>query len=226
MKIIIFLAFLLGTAAALEPAWFEKRAVSPRKRTSRPNKVAAAAMRAPEYTVSTGTPTELRSKFALTRAPGLQQRSGLVDANKLVSRQDPKASDFFECTNPVRLTPLRILTSQPHLSPAIRANRSQKPSPSAADCRVVVNQVLSTDDEIIIAPNSCLVFTFRTCQAFFCSLCEILDTSTQFIGSELDTIEALCVENGQAGTIVGEDAPQWDAGFTYAGQGLPTFDVC
>ena len=114
----------------------------------------------------------------------------------------------------------------PPSSPGGEANLYQKPSPSSAHCKVVVDQVLSTDDELIIAPNSCLVFSYRTCQAFFCSLCQTLDTTTQFIGSQLDTAEALCVENGQAGTIVGEDAPQWDAGFTYAGQGLPTFDVC
>lgn len=102
----------------------------------------------------------------------------------------------------------------------------QNPSPSTADCKVIVNQVLSTDDELLIAPNSCLVYSYRTCQGFFCSLCETLSTTTQFIGSQLDTVDALCVEGGQAGTIVGESAPQWDAGFTYAGQGLPTFDVC
>lgn len=106
------------------------------------------------------------------------------------------------------------------------ADLSQRSSPSTADCKVIVKQVLSTDDELIISPNSCLVFSFGTCQAFFCSLCQTLNTSTQFIGSQLDTVDALCVENGQAGTIVGEDAPQWDAGFTYAGQGLPTFNVC
>ncbi|KAH6848006.1 hypothetical protein B0I37DRAFT_431983 [Chaetomium sp. MPI-CAGE-AT-0009] len=119
----------------------------------------------------------------------------------LQRRGAPQASDFFECTNP-------------------------NPSPATADCKVIVNQVLSTDDEFIIAANSCLVYSFGTCQAFFCSLCETLSTTTTFIGSQLDTVDALCVENGQAGTIVGEDAPQWDAGFTYAGEGLPTFDVC
>jgi len=114
----------------------------------------------------------------------------------------PQASDFFECTNP-------------------------NPSPATADCKVVVGQVLSSpDDEFIIAANSCLVFSYQSCQAFFCSLCETLTTTSGFIGGQLDTVDALCVENGQAGTIVGEDAPQWDAGFTYAGQGLPTFDVC
>jgi hypothetical protein len=86
--------------------------------------------------------------------------------------------------------------------------------------------VLSSNDELIIAANSCLVFSLGTCQGFFCSLCETLTTTTEFIGSQLDTVDALCVENGQAGTIVGEEAPQWDAGFTYAGEGLPTFDVC
>jgi len=113
----------------------------------------------------------------------------------------PQASDFFECTNP-------------------------NPRPSSADCTAIVNQVSSSDDEVIIAANSCLVYSYGTCQGFFCSLCDTLDTSTSFIGSQLDNVVALCVENGQAGSIVGEDAPQWDAGFTYAGQGLPTYDVC
>lgn len=102
----------------------------------------------------------------------------------------------------------------------------QNPSPASADCRVVVDQVLSTNDELIIAPNACMVFSYQTCQAFFCSLCQKLATSTGFIGTQLDTVDALCVQNGQAGTIVGEDAPQWDAGFTYLGDSLPTFDVC
>ncbi|KAL2167361.1 hypothetical protein VTG60DRAFT_1394 [Thermothelomyces hinnuleus] len=112
-----------------------------------------------------------------------------------------ESRDFYECTNPE----LR---------------------PSVEDCNTIVSEVLSTDNEVIIAANSCLVYSFGTCQGFFCSLCDTLDTSTQFIGTQLDNVVALCVEHGQAGSIVGEDAPQWDAGFTYAGEGLPTFDVC
>ncbi|KAK4120338.1 hypothetical protein N657DRAFT_579904 [Parathielavia appendiculata] len=102
----------------------------------------------------------------------------------------------------------------------------QNPSLSTADCKAIVSQLLSTDGAFIIAANSCLVFELGTCQGFFCSVCEELTTSTLFIGSQLDTVDALCVENGQAGTIVGDEAPQWDAGFTYAGAGLPTFDIC
>ncbi|KAK4237269.1 hypothetical protein C8A03DRAFT_16179 [Achaetomium macrosporum] len=116
-------------------------------------------------------------------------------------RRQVTANDFFECTNP-------------------------NPSPSSADCNVIVNQVLSTSQDFLIDANTCLAFSFRTCQAFFCSLCQTLATSSDFIGSQLDTVAALCVENGQAGTIVGEDVPQWDAGFVYAGQSLPTYDVC
>lgn len=86
--------------------------------------------------------------------------------------------------------------------------------------------MLNSGDDLIVSASSCLVFTFRTCQGFFCSLCQTLSTSTDFIGNQLDTVDALCVENGQSGTIVGEDPPQWDAGFTYAGAGLPLYDVC
>lgn len=77
-----------------------------------------------------------------------------------------------------------------------------------------------------MARSSCLVFTYRTCQAFFCSLCSTLTTSTDFIGTQLDTVDALCVSNSQAGTIVGEDAPQYQLGFTRSGSGLPNYDVC
>ncbi|KAK4149665.1 hypothetical protein C8A00DRAFT_37726 [Chaetomidium leptoderma] len=206
MKLIVIFTSLLGVGAALKSAGLEARAERPDKRAPR-LRVVGVEMRAPainlaEYSTSTSKPTEKRSKSALTKMPGLQQRRESSEAaQSLKLRGEAQASDFFECTNP-------------------------NPSPRTADCKVIVNQVLSTDDEIIIAANSCLVYSYRTCQAFFCSLCRTLDTSTQFIGSQLDTVDALCVENGQAGTIVGEDAPQWDAGFTYAGKGLPTFDVC
>lgn len=90
----------------------------------------------------------------------------------------------------------------------------------------MVDQVLSTNDTLVVSAGSCLTFSYRTCEGFFCSLCQQLTTTTDFIGNELDTAEALCVTNSQAGTIVGEDAPQWDAGFIYAGQSLPTYDVC
>ncbi|KAK3906144.1 hypothetical protein C8A05DRAFT_12093 [Staphylotrichum tortipilum] len=200
MKLVSFLAFFLGIAMALETLGLEKRQGRPYRRITAPIKPIALEERASEYAVSTGTPTEHRSKAVLTKVQSLGRRRDITDTTKTPRRQ-AKATDFFECTNP-------------------------KLKPSSADCKVIVNQVLSTDDEIIIAPNSCLVFSFRTCQAFFCSLCATLDTSTSFIGGQLDTVDALCVESGQAGAIVGEDAPQWDAGFTYAGQALPAYDVC
>lgn len=201
MKLVVLLTFSLGMVAALESARLGERAGGARQPTPRPRKVAALDVRASEYQVSTGTPTEQRSKITLTRVPDVLKRRDSAPAVRTLRRQEPQASDFFECTNP-----------------------NQRPA--TTDCKVIVSQILSTDDELIIAANSCLVYSYKTCQAFFCSLCQTLDTTTQFIGSQLDTVDALCVENGQAGTIVGEAAPQWDAGFTYAGQGLPSFDVC
>lgn len=120
------------------------------------------------------------------------------------------------------------LTLIPLYAPLARSKLTapQSEVPSPEDCDVIVDQVLSSSDELIITANACLVFSFGTCQGFFCSLCETLSTTTDFIGSQLDTVDALCVENGQAGAIVGEDPPQWDAGFTYAGAPLPMYDVC
>ncbi|KAL2117350.1 hypothetical protein VTJ04DRAFT_9518 [Mycothermus thermophilus] len=136
----------------------------------------------------------------------VQSRAGLeklpISHSSRKRRQlEPGPADFFEC-------------------------RDSTPRPSTADCKFIVDYLLASDDEFIIAANSCLAFSYRTCQGFFCSLCETLFTTTQFMGSQLDTVDALCVENGQAGTIVGEHAPQWEAGFTYTGQPVPAFDVC
>lgn len=93
MKLVVPLTLFLGITAALKSAGLQDRAGNIRKRISRPKEVAGVEMRASEYKTSTGTPTVQRSKTALTRVPGLQRR------------QEPKASDFFECTNPVRLLP-------------------------------------------------------------------------------------------------------------------------
>ncbi|SPQ27102.1 a1fae60d-66bf-4313-bb7a-55df6bfb6296 [Thermothielavioides terrestris] len=159
-----------------------------------------------EYRTSLGKPSQHRAKAALKQVPAdlidpdVQRRRESFKAMQRL-RSQAQASDFYECTNPSQV-------------------------PSIADCDVVVEQVLSTSDELVVTANSCLTFSYNTCQAFFCSLCETLITTTDFIGNELDTTEALCLQNGQAGTIVGEDAPQWDAGFTYEGQPLPTYDVC
>ncbi|KAL2019766.1 hypothetical protein VTK56DRAFT_9210 [Thermocarpiscus australiensis] len=109
---------------------------------------------------------------------------------------------------------------------SLRSSENYNPSPSTADCDGIVNQILSSSGEFIIAAGSCRVFSYRACQGFFCSLCQTLSTTTDSVGNQLDTVDALCAENCQAGTIAGEDPPQWDAGFAYSGTGLPTYDVC
>jgi hypothetical protein len=90
MKLFTVFACLLGVAAALEPATRGKRAPRP--------KAVALEMRAAtglvaEYTTSTSTPTQLRSKAALTKVPSSQRRRQL----------EPQPADFFECTNPVSI---------------------------------------------------------------------------------------------------------------------------
>jgi hypothetical protein len=79
---------------------------------------------------------------------------------------------------------------------------------------------------LAISSRSCLLFQFGTCWGFFCSLCERLSTDTNFIGNQLSTAQDLCVSGGAAGTVVGEDSPQWEAGFIKSGGTLPDYDVC
>lgn len=103
----------------------------------------------------------------------------------------------------------------------------QNPAPSSADCDVITAQVLATNFEVVVVTaGSCLTFSYKACPGFFCSLCVTLNTTTDFIGNQLDNAEALCEDNNQAGSILGQDPPQWEAGFTYAGDSLPTYDVC
>ncbi|KAK4186493.1 hypothetical protein QBC35DRAFT_268101 [Podospora australis] len=215
MRIFLLITLFLGIALALETSALEERAKRERKKASRPKKFSGAgAFRAAkrpgdapgDYKTGTGKANVKRAKDGLKRVPaewldsvGRRRRREFETLQQLRSRQS--ASDFFECTN-------------------------SNPRPSPEDCDVVVDQVLNSGDDLIVSASSCLVFTFRTCQGFFCSLCQTLSTSTDFIGNQLDTVDALCIENGQSGTIVAEDPPQWDAGFTYAGAGLPFYDVC
>ncbi|KAI0445647.1 hypothetical protein F4803DRAFT_506826 [Xylaria telfairii] len=100
--------------------------------------------------------------------------------------------------------------------------------PKASDCNTVITNVRATNQALVIAPGACLLFQFGTCWGFFCSLCERLGTDTNFIGSQLSTAQTLCVNGGAAGTVVGEDAPQWEAGFIRANGQLPNYagDVC
>jgi hypothetical protein len=86
--------------------------------------------------------------------------------------------------------------------------------------------VFNSNETLVVNPNSCLTFVYESCEGFFCSLCETLATTTDFVGNQLDSAEALCVADGSTGTVVGEDEPQWDAGFVNAGDELPTYDVC
>ena len=90
----------------------------------------------------------------------------------------------------------------------------------------IINEVFALDQAITVASNACLTFQYGTCWGFFCSLCQTLSTDTTFIGNQLISAEALCVANGQIGTIVSQDAPQWQAGFVYQGAGLPDYNVC
>ncbi|KAI1095256.1 hypothetical protein F5B19DRAFT_372259 [Rostrohypoxylon terebratum] len=104
--------------------------------------------------------------------------------------------------------------------------RNSSPAPGDSDCNNIIDEVFALDQAITIASNACLTFQYGTCWGFFCSLCQTLSTDTEFIGNQLISAEALCVANGQVGTIVSRDAPQWEAGFVYQGAGLPNYDVC
>lgn len=95
-----------------------------------------------------------------------------------------------------------------------------------SDCQVVADQVRSTGQTSVVQARACLTFNYQTCQGFFCALCETLAVTSDFIANQLDQVEFLCVADGKAGAIVGENAPQWSAGFVRAGNGLPSYNVC
>ncbi|KAM7205862.1 hypothetical protein V8F33_000692 [Rhypophila sp. PSN 637] len=221
MKLLLLLTLLIGFALALETAVLEERqgrgsGKRQRKKTYRPKKsTGVTTARAPnkprnapsDYKTGTGRASSKRNKSALKKLPadyidaGMRRRWESWQTLRRLRRQAANANDFYECYN---------------------TNSALKVS----DCQTVIDQVLESNDELIVTANSCLVFSFRTCQGFFCSLCQTLGTSTDFIGNQLDTIDALCLGGGQVGSIVGQDPPQWDAGFTYINDGLPTYDVC
>ncbi|KAL7624673.1 hypothetical protein AAE478_006243 [Parahypoxylon ruwenzoriense] len=138
------------------------------------------------------------SKSVLSRRRALRQLRGLEDQYSV--------NAFYEC-------------------------RDSNPAPSDADCSRIIDEVYALGGQsLIIAPNACLLFQYGTCWGFFCALCQgqQLTTDTDFVAAQLSSAEALCVANGgQVGTIVGDDAPQWQAGFVYRGQSLPDYyDVC
>ncbi|KAB5585224.1 hypothetical protein GE09DRAFT_19065 [Coniochaeta sp. 2T2.1] len=216
MKAILLLTLLIGLAVALDFTELDarQRKHRPHKKTSRPKKFdGVSAMRAAsrpqgapaEYKTSTDRATRKMSRANLKRLPAdlidpdQKKRRDSLQTLRLLRRQ-AAAADFFECGN--------------------------GPAPSDADCQVVIDQVLSSGETLVVNANSCLVFSYKTCQGFFCSLCETLATTTDFVGNQLDSAEALCVADGQPGTVVGTDPPQWDAGLLRVGEGLPSYDVC
>ncbi|TPX07811.1 uncharacterized protein E0L32_010498 [Thyridium curvatum] len=144
-----------------------------------------------------GTAVEVEKRDINAGAQPLSPRA----AFRAATRSEIKARDFFEC--------------------------SSGPAPSDADCQTVVNNVLASNGNLLIADNSCVTYSAGTCTGFFCALCQTMATSTDFIANQLSSAEALCVAGGQAGTVVGDSAPQWSAGFVQSGQGLPNYnDIC
>ncbi|KAI0485832.1 hypothetical protein F4859DRAFT_397382 [Xylaria cf. heliscus] len=167
----------------------------------RPFKVDESSVSVPE-----GAPADYHTaSISLTEGLTTKVVKGkLLRRDALRKPRDPiTAQDFYECAT----------TGNP---------------PAASDCNVVINNVLATNQALVIAPGACLLFQYSTCWGFFCSLCERLGTDTNFIGSQLSTAQTLCVSGGAAGTIVGEDAPQWEAGLIHSNGQLPNYsgDVC
>ncbi|KAI0156444.1 hypothetical protein GGR57DRAFT_511406 [Xylariaceae sp. FL1272] len=167
----------------------------------------------PGFKTSMGKASEMHDKTKMKKLP-----SNMIDADdpnaplKPLTKRDVlrvsrgiqaplAANDFYECAT----------TGKP---------------PTTADCDVVIDNVYAAETALSIAAGSCILFQYQTCWGFFCSLCEELSTTTDFIGNQLSTAETLCVAGGEPGTIVGEDSPQWEAGLLLSGSELPNYDVC
>ncbi|KAI1635637.1 hypothetical protein F4809DRAFT_430410 [Biscogniauxia mediterranea] len=206
MKVFVPLVLLAGLVSAT---------TIPRRSVERPQEdtdfapltAASVPAYAPEgYSTAVGQTSLKSENINLLELP-----AELVNRNRALRRlrgledRQVTSQDFYECT-------------------------SSNPAPAASDCDVVISQVFAVDQSLTITASSCLLFQYGTCWGFFCSLCQQLSTSTSFIGGQLSTAESLCISNsagGQTGTVVGEDAPQWQAGFVYQGRGLPNYaDVC
>lgn len=154
--------------------------------------------RSVEFIAGVGVPMVHRSVMSLRQVPVELVSTGLstrVDA-RLKRQQN---STFYEC--------------------------SSAPGPAEADCKIVASQVSSSTTTLRIAPGACTTFSYQTCVAFFCSLCRTLRTTYKFIGNQLATAQTLCVEGGNAGSVVSERSPQWQAGFVHSGDALPNYDV-
>lgn len=216
MKLLYLLTLLVGLAVAAELSELGERARRPHKQTHRPKKFSGsftprAAKRpsnAPDaYKTSMRSATRKRSKAPLKKLPAnlidpdTGRRRASRDALQLLRRQTT-ANDYYECVD-------------------------ASPEPVDADCNVIIDQVYASDDEsLVLSSGTCLSFVYQTCEGYFCALCSTISTNTDFIGNQLDSAEDLCVAGGQDGSIIGEDAPEWDAGFVRSGDSLPTYDVC
>lgn len=234
MKLLFLLTLLIGFAMAIEFSELDprQRRHRPHKKTSRPKKfTGSSSMRAASrpkgapdaYKTGTDRATRKRSKANLKKMPAdlidpdQKRRRDSAHALRLLRRQ-ATAADFYECGT--------VSASSLPVSGNYLTSTRQGPAPTDADCQVVIDQVYASDETLVVNANSCLTFAYGSCQGFFCSLCETLATTTAFVGNQLDSAEALCVADGSTGTVVGEDPPQWDAGFVNVGDGLPTYDVC
>ncbi|KAI0598751.1 hypothetical protein F4775DRAFT_592177 [Biscogniauxia sp. FL1348] len=201
MKLFVQLALLAGLASATTiPRRSIERPQANTNDGAPPTEVYIPASAPEGYSTAVGQASLKSDKTNLLELP-----TELVNRNRALRRlkgledRQATAQDFYECT-------------------------SSNPAPAASDCDVVISQVFAADQSLTITASSCLLFQYGTCWGFF------LSTSTSFVGSQLSTAESLCISNsagGQTGTVVGEDAPQWQAGFVYQGRGLPNYaDVC
>jgi len=137
------------------------------------------------------------------RSVDIEQREVWVEGMRIAAalKRQVTTNDFYEC-------------------------QSSNPAPKDADCQVIIDQVYDTNQTLVMSANSCVTFGYESCKGFFCSLCTTMSVTTDFVGNQLSSAESLCVANGQSGTVVGQDPPQWDAGFVYDTDSLPTYDVC
>ncbi|KAI0376571.1 hypothetical protein F5Y04DRAFT_200867 [Hypomontagnella monticulosa] len=175
----------------------------------------------------------MKATFFLTLIAGFAASSTAFDhAQKRAQRpQEAYSGEVVEPTlklDTVNLKqlPETVASLTPRAANDFYECRNTRPMPSDSDCNNIIDEVFALDQPLIVAPNACLLFQYGTCWGFFCALCQQLSTDTNFVGSQLVNAEALCVANGQIGTIVSRDAPQWEAGFIYQGASLPTYNVC
>lgn len=221
MKLIYLVTTFIVLAMALDTRQTSSR---PRRPASRPAQISDSFRMQPPrvpsgapagFTAKLGEPTRERPRAGLSRLPDefidgrlklrrdryVAKWAALAALAALDRRQELKALDFYECEN-------------------------VNPAPASRDCNVIIDQVYATAQELLLTRNSCVIFDYQTCRGFFCSLCGSISASTDFIGNQLLTADTLCVSQGRAGTIVGTDPPQWDAGFVRSGASLPTYSVC